>query len=224
MSGCRGWGNPPRANWPTSAAGPARASLPPPPGQSYPRGISPTLQDPPSTPNSPHLEDHEPPILLLKKECGSGKAAIQRVTSKLFHMRGPISGIQDRAMHRKALRRSPRKPAAWYDSHLRKSGVNRPGIERGSPWWEEATFMSKVSEEIRAALNSGVLRADEVWSGAGMNGRRKREIPEKTHQPTASSSTIPTCESPVTRPGIDPGSPWWEASVLIAQPPWSLHA
>ncbi|KAJ8871574.1 hypothetical protein PR048_027900 [Dryococelus australis] len=24
----------------------------------------------------------------------------------------------------------------------------------------------------------------------------------------------------VTRPGIEPGSPWWEASVLVAQPPW----
>ncbi|KAJ8887519.1 hypothetical protein PR048_013735 [Dryococelus australis] len=29
-----------------------------------------------------------------------------------------------------------------------------------------------------------------------------------------------TCENPVTRPGIEPGSPWWEASVLIAQPSW----
>ncbi|KAJ8874115.1 hypothetical protein PR048_024956 [Dryococelus australis] len=51
-------------------------------------------------------------------------------------------------------------------------------------------------------------------------GAGKREIPEKTRRPTASSGTIPTCESPVTRPGIEPGSPWWEASVLIAQPPW----
>ncbi|KAJ8894241.1 hypothetical protein PR048_006853 [Dryococelus australis] len=36
-------------------------------------------------------------------------------------------------------------------------------------------------------------------------GRGKREIPEKTHRPAASSGTIPTCESPVTRPGIEPG-------------------
>ncbi|KAJ8873960.1 hypothetical protein PR048_024800 [Dryococelus australis] len=48
-----------------------------------------------------------------------------------------------------------------------------------------------------------------------MNGRGKREIPEKTRRPTVSSG----CENPVTRPRIDPGSPWWEASVLIAQPP-----
>ncbi|KAJ8869019.1 hypothetical protein PR048_030565 [Dryococelus australis] len=31
--------------------------------------------------------------------------------------------------------RYPRKPAD-HDSHMRKSGVARPGIEPGSPWWE----------------------------------------------------------------------------------------
>ncbi|KAJ8871023.1 hypothetical protein PR048_027326 [Dryococelus australis] len=50
-------------------------------------------------------------------------------------------------------------------------------------------------------------------------GAGKWEISEKTRRPTASSGTVPTCENPVTRPGIEPGSPWWEASVLIAQPP-----
>ncbi|KAJ8881014.1 hypothetical protein PR048_017487 [Dryococelus australis] len=40
----------------------------------------------------------------------------------------------------------------------------------------------------------------------------KEEIPEKTLRPTASSGTIPTCENPVTRPGTEPGSPWWEKS------------
>ncbi|KAJ8882038.1 hypothetical protein PR048_018526 [Dryococelus australis] len=52
-----------------------------------------------------------------------------------------------------------------------------------------------------------------------MKGRGKRAIPVKTRRPTALSGTIPTCENPVTRPGIGPGSPRWEASVLIAQPP-----
>ncbi|KAJ8879999.1 hypothetical protein PR048_020621 [Dryococelus australis] len=51
-----------------------------------------------------------------------------------------------------------------------------------------------------------------------MRSSGRREIPEKTRRPTASSSTIPTCENAVTRPGFEPGSPWWEASVLIAQP------
>ncbi|KAJ8877108.1 hypothetical protein PR048_021560 [Dryococelus australis] len=51
-------------------------------------------------------------------------------------------------------------------------------------------------------------------------GAGEREIPEKTRRPTASSGTIPTCENPVTRPGIELGSPWWEVSVLTAKPPW----
>ncbi|KAJ8875334.1 hypothetical protein PR048_023229 [Dryococelus australis] len=62
----------------------------------------------------------------------------------------------------------------------------------------------------------GYLAGDRTrWNGAGKKGRGKREITEKTHQPTASTGMIPTCENP----GIEPGSPWWEASVLIARPP-----
>ncbi|KAJ8895156.1 hypothetical protein PR048_000481 [Dryococelus australis] len=38
-------------------------------------------------------------------------------------------------------------------------------------------------------------------------GRRRREIPGETRQPTAPSGTIPACEDPVIRPGIDPGEP-----------------
>ncbi|KAJ8895022.1 hypothetical protein PR048_000331 [Dryococelus australis] len=78
-----------------------------------------------------------------------------------------------------------------------------------------------VSEEIWAALNIEVFRADEGdrsenEAAPELRGRGKQEIPEKTRRPTASSGTIPTCE---TRPEIEPGSPWWEASVLTAQPP-----
>ncbi|KAJ8883936.1 hypothetical protein PR048_015792 [Dryococelus australis] len=46
-----------------------------------------------------------------------------------------------------------------------------------------------------------------------MKGQGKREIPEKTRRPTASSGTIPTCR------GNEPVSPWWEASELTARPP-----
>ncbi|KAJ8879665.1 hypothetical protein PR048_020273 [Dryococelus australis] len=56
-----------------------------------------------------------------------------------------------------------------------------------------------------------------------MKGREKREIPEKTCQPTALFGTIPTCESPVTRPGVEPGSPWWKASGLTARLPRPQH-
>ncbi|KAJ8878041.1 hypothetical protein PR048_022504 [Dryococelus australis] len=52
-----------------------------------------------------------------------------------------------------------------------------------------------------------------------MKGPRKREIPEKTSQPEASFDTTLICEKlGVARPGIGPGSPWWEANRLTAQP------
>ncbi|KAJ8877934.1 hypothetical protein PR048_022393 [Dryococelus australis] len=52
-----------------------------------------------------------------------------------------------------------------------------------------------------------------------MKRRGKPEIPEKTRRPVVSSGMIPTCEnSGVDRLGIEPGSPWWEASSLTAQP------
>ncbi|KAJ8877394.1 hypothetical protein PR048_021848 [Dryococelus australis] len=53
-------------------------------------------------------------------------------------------------------------------------------------------------------------------------GRGKRDIPEKTRRAAASSGTIPTCENPVVQLGIEPGSPWREASLLIAQSPQPL--
>ncbi|KAJ8882876.1 hypothetical protein PR048_014698 [Dryococelus australis] len=54
---------------------------------------------------------------------------------------------------------------------------------------------------------------------AGVKGRGKREILEKTRRLTTSSGTISTGESAVNRPGIESGSPWWEASRLTTQPP-----
>ncbi|KAJ8877768.1 hypothetical protein PR048_022223 [Dryococelus australis] len=55
----------------------------------------------------------------------------------------------------------------------------------------------------------------EHWGGGGV-------ISEKTRRP-ASSCTIPTCENPeATPPGIDPGSPRWEASSLTTPPPRHL--
>ncbi|KAJ8888357.1 hypothetical protein PR048_007847 [Dryococelus australis] len=52
----------------------------------------------------------------------------------------------------------------------------------------------------------------------GMEQRRnERAWGTGDRRPSASSGTIPTCENPgVTRPGIEPGSPWWEASGLTA--------
>ncbi|KAJ8875040.1 hypothetical protein PR048_022930 [Dryococelus australis] len=68
----------------------------------------------------------------------------------------------------------------------------------------------------------GVNNSQQRKSSAGMKGRRKREIPEKNRRPTASSGTIPKCENPVTRSGIEPDSPRWEASGMTARPPRTL--
>ncbi|KAJ8884563.1 hypothetical protein PR048_016420 [Dryococelus australis] len=88
-------------------------------------------------------------------------------------------------------------------------------------------FTARVSEEVSAALKFWVFRADEREVSAGMQGGGggggEREIPEKTRRPAASSGTIPTYENVgVTRSGIEPGSPWWEASSLTAQLPQPL--
>ncbi|KAJ8876692.1 hypothetical protein PR048_021139 [Dryococelus australis] len=60
--------------------------------------------------------------------------------------------------------------------------------------------------------------------------RRRNEGAGETGDPRenpltkwASPDTIPTCENPVTRPGIEPSSSWWEVSVFLAQPPWPLR-
>ncbi|KAJ8895258.1 hypothetical protein PR048_000583 [Dryococelus australis] len=89
-----------------------------------------------------------------------------------------------------------RPTASSGNSHFRKSVVNRPGIE--------------PVERFGRILANEVLGADKgEMSIAGMQGRGKREIPEKIRRPAASSGTIPTCENPgVTRPGIEPGSPY----------------
>ncbi|KAJ8869183.1 hypothetical protein PR048_030753 [Dryococelus australis] len=81
-----------------------------------------------------------------------------------------------------------------HDSHRRKSGVTRLGIEPRST------------------------------CDAGMKGRGKWENPEKTRRRVASSSTIPTCEGAgATPPGIEPaprltstGRACWSASMGAA--------
>ncbi|KAJ8879956.1 hypothetical protein PR048_020577 [Dryococelus australis] len=79
--------------------------------------------------------------------------------------------------------------------------------------------VSEECEEIWAALNIEVLRDDEGEVNAEIQGPGKREIPEKTRRPAASSGTNPTCENPgANPPGIDPGSSRWEASSLTTTP------
>ncbi|KAJ8877777.1 hypothetical protein PR048_022233 [Dryococelus australis] len=85
-------------------------------------------------------------------------------------------------------------------------------IPRLAPFCREPIprFRGRVSEEIWTALNIEVLTPDVGEASAGMQGRVKREIPEKTRQLPASPGTIPTCKnSGAIPPAIEPGSPWW---------------
>ncbi|KAJ8884533.1 hypothetical protein PR048_016390 [Dryococelus australis] len=56
-----------------------------------------------------------------------------------------------------------------------------------------------------------------------MQGWERGEYPEKTRQQAALSNMIPACEGAGVNPaGIEPGSPWWEASALATAPPLPL--
>ncbi|KAJ8883635.1 hypothetical protein PR048_015488 [Dryococelus australis] len=68
-------------------------------------------------------------------------------------------------------------------------------------------------------------------SSAGMEGRGKQKIPEKTRRPAPSSGMILTCDNPgATSPGIEPGSPsvarWTVRGIVLwkAVPIWSAMA
>ncbi|KAJ8896380.1 hypothetical protein PR048_001724 [Dryococelus australis] len=130
------------------------------------------------------------------------------------------------ALYSPRLRASAHSPL-FFDFRKSEYGLPRPLafylITNGCPaHWEQCSgtytkMLSKSADSetsphsIDAARSSEMMRAIEVSveqrrnEGAGVTGD-----PEKISQPTALPGSIPTCENPVTRPGIKPGSPWWE--------------
>ncbi|KAJ8888427.1 hypothetical protein PR048_007917 [Dryococelus australis] len=77
-------------------------------------------------------------------------------------------------------------------------------------------FRARVKGLGRDALLPDAQRLDPHASPArlpaGMQGRGRQDIPEKTRR-AALSGTIPTCDNPgAAPPGIEPGSPWLEAT------------
>ncbi|KAJ8892422.1 hypothetical protein PR048_005002 [Dryococelus australis] len=81
-----------------------------------------------------------------------------------------------------------------------------------------------VGMRLWAALNIELLRVDEgdrgEYGGAPeFQGRGNGRSPRKPAYQRQRRAPIPTSENPgVARPGIEPGSPWWEASRLTAAP------
>ncbi|KAJ8866825.1 hypothetical protein PR048_032686 [Dryococelus australis] len=89
----------------------------------------------------------------------------------------------------------------------------------------EEIALLKGEEYSAASLHSFTtcqqMAIARILSSAGMKGRWKWEIPEKNCRPITLSCTIPSWgKSGMTRPGIEPGSPWWEVSRLTTQQPW----
>ncbi|KAJ8894521.1 hypothetical protein PR048_007178 [Dryococelus australis] len=59
-----------------------------------------------------------------------------------------------------------------------------------------------------------------IWSGAGMGGRGNGRSPRRPANQRNRPARCPHAGVRwVTRPGIEPGSPWWGAGELTAQPP-----
>ncbi|KAJ8894322.1 hypothetical protein PR048_006942 [Dryococelus australis] len=81
--------------------------------------------------------------------------------------------------------------------------------------WERSKRQAPASL-VKAALRTIERRMAHCHGrkkkrNAGMQGQGKLEIPEKTRRAVASSGMIPACGNPgMNRPGIEPGSPWWE--------------
>ncbi|KAJ8897445.1 hypothetical protein PR048_002791 [Dryococelus australis] len=85
------------------------------------------------------------------------------------------------------------------------------------------TVTSASGLQRGAAFIGEVLLPPPKWIHNHPSDRCLSELEEtgdpRENPPTASSGTIPACENLVTRPEIEPSSPWWEASALTAQPP-----
>ncbi|KAJ8879038.1 hypothetical protein PR048_019644 [Dryococelus australis] len=82
---------------------------------------------------------------------------------------------------------------------------------------EWAKLESNCTDGAPCIVGKELVSVIEVWSGAGMKEWGKVEILEKTSRLMALTGTIPTCEKPETRTGIEPGSPWWEETVQTTE-------
>ncbi|KAJ8867519.1 hypothetical protein PR048_031321 [Dryococelus australis] len=148
---------------------------------------------------------------------------------------------------------TPTNDIVRHDSHIRKSGVIRPGIEAGSPWWEASRLTTTLppwpphnknwltAYFLEHCKLSPLWRDEIEWSLAHHVPWQLLGTPFSSHELSAGGGAGETGdlrenpptngivrhdshmrESGVIRPGIEPGSPWLEASRLTAQPPRPL--
>ncbi|KAJ8880340.1 hypothetical protein PR048_016807 [Dryococelus australis] len=105
-------------------------------------------------------------------------------------------------------------PASGRRQQLQQGG--RPMASRVDALSSQPDIYVTHSDRAYTALYTRVHVRPELYStrlnselrfGRLLTARSSEpmRIPEKTRRPTASSGTIPTCQNPVTRPGIEPG-------------------
>ncbi|KAJ8875473.1 hypothetical protein PR048_023368 [Dryococelus australis] len=80
------------------------------------------------------------------------------------------------------------------DGFSRGSPVSQPLNSDAVPY--PPRFTPSGSQDFDVNSRTPLRSNMSLWSSAEMKGRGKREIPEKTRRPKASSGTIPTCENP----------------------------
>ncbi|KAJ8882623.1 hypothetical protein PR048_014435 [Dryococelus australis] len=88
------------------------------------------------------------------------------------------------------------------------SGVTWPRIEPGSTWWEASFLTSQPPRALHP------MRVIEV-SRKQRRNKRAEETGEPRENPPTNGIVRHDSDmrkTGVTRPGIEPGSPWWENS------------
>ncbi|KAJ8883724.1 hypothetical protein PR048_015578 [Dryococelus australis] len=102
---------------------------------------------------------------------------------------------------------------------LQLSDDNQASERPGSTNAAKHVYTAQLTERSRGLPMSGTMVL--TWISAGIKEREKRQIPEKTRRPVASSGTILTCENPgMTRLGIEPGGE--QANHLVTAAPIAI--
>ncbi|KAJ8880965.1 hypothetical protein PR048_017438 [Dryococelus australis] len=104
----------------------------------------------------------------------------------------------------------------------RRGRMREAQASRDDQPFTTAAVKLNLSADIPSAYISISKPYDAISTSAGMKERGKRDIEMPTSGIVRHDSHLR--KSGVNRPGIDPASPWWEASSPTAQPPRSPSA
>ncbi|KAJ8878524.1 hypothetical protein PR048_019102 [Dryococelus australis] len=130
----------------------------------------------------------------------------------------------------------PTSGIVWHDSHMRKLGMTRPGIETGSPWWEASRLIAQPPCPIYILWNS--RRADLAARDCASTGNplsltkaaitvlRKSRLKPRPQ----SSAALPTVShvfngsSPVDRPRQENWRRSYERENFAVRRSWNCFA